>query len=121
MQTLPVTHVVLLRPKPSLTAAEREALLDAMQHAFTSIAEIRRVRIGKRRQLGRSYEAMMTGNYEFLCVIEFDDEAALRAYLDHPAHAELGRLFYVSSEASLVYDFNMVEPDHIRELLDTAD
>jgi hypothetical protein len=115
-----VTHVVLLRPKPSLTAAEREALLDAMKQAFTSIAEIRRVRIGKRRRLGRGYEAMMTENYEFLCVIEFDNEAALTAYLDHPAHAELGRLFYVSSEAALVYDFTMVEPDNIRQLLDPA-
>ena len=112
-----VSHVVLLRPKPSLTAAEREALLDAMKHAFTSIREIHRVRIGKRFLLGRQYEAMMTEDYEFCCVIEFDDEAALRTYLDHPAHAELGRLFYVSSEASLVYDFAMVEPDNIRQLL----
>jgi hypothetical protein len=117
MQPFPVTHVVLLRPKPSLSVAEREALLDAMKHAFTSIAEIRRVRIGKRRLLGRQYEAMMTEDYEFLCVIEFDDEEGLRTYLDHPAHAELGRLFYASSERALVYDFEMVEPGRIRDLL----
>ena len=71
-----------------------------------------------RRPLSRQYEAMMTEDYEFLCVIEFDDEEGLRTYLDHPAHAELGRLFYVSSEAALVYDFTMVEPDNIRQLLD---
>ena len=117
MPVFPVSHIVLLRPKPSLTAVEREALLDAMRLAFTTIAEIRRVRIGKRRQLGRGYESLMTEDYEFLCVIEFDDEAALKTYLDHPAHAELGKLFFVSAERALVYDYEMVEPDRIRELL----
>ena len=118
MQPFPATHLVLLKPKADLSMADRESLLAAMQEAFGSIPSIRRVRIGKRRLLGRQYEAMMTTDYEFCCVIEFDDESALRTYLDHPAHAELGRLFYVSSEASLVYDFAMVEPDNIRQLLD---
>jgi hypothetical protein len=100
-----------------LSAAGRESLLEAMRTAFTSIAEIRRVRVGKRILLGRGYESLMAERYEFVCVIEFDDEGALRRYLDHPAHAELGRLFFVSSEASLVYDFTRVEPERIGELL----
>lgn len=118
MQPFPVTHIVLLKPKADLSVSDRESLLAAMQEAFGSITSIRRVRIGKRRLLGRGYETMMTADYEFCCVIEFDDEAALKTYLDHPAHAELGRLFFVSSEAALVYDFTMVEPDNIRQLLD---
>ena len=112
-----VSHVVLLKPKPSLRHSEREALLDAMRVAFTGITEIRRVRIGKRKLIGRGYEAQMTTDYEFVCVIEFDDEAALRGYLEHPAHAELGKLFFVSAETALVYDYEMVEPTRIRELL----
>lgn len=111
-----VAHIVLLRPKPTLASAEREALLDAMRVAFTSIAEIQRVRIGKRKLIGRGYEARMTTDYEFVCVIEFDDEAALRIYLDHPAHAELGKLFFLSTESALVYDYEMVEPAGIRIL-----
>ena len=116
-ESLPVSHVVLLKPKSDLSMADRDALLSAMKEAFASIPVIRRVRIGKRRLLGRSYESLMTDDYEFLCVIEFDDEAALRTYLDHPAHAELGKLFYVSAERALVYDYEMVEPDRIRDLL----
>lgn len=116
-----VAHVVLLRPKPALTAAEREALLDAMGIAFTSIAEIQRVRVGKRRLIGRGYEAQMTADFEFVCVIEFEDQAALRTYLDHPQHAELGKLFFISAESALVYDYEMVEPSQIRKLLAPQD
>ena len=112
-----VAHVVLLRPKPGLSSADREALLDAMRVAFTSIPEIRRVRVGKRKLIGRGYEAQMTTDFEFVCVIEFDDDAALKTYLDHPAHAELGKLFFLCADAALVYDYEMVEPARIRELL----
>ncbi len=113
-----VAHIVLLQPKAALSAAEREALLQAMRHAFSNIAEIRRVRIGRRTVLGRAYDAMTPQHFEYAAILEFDTEAALRAYLDHPAHAELGQLFYRSSEAALVYDFVTVEPEQIAELID---
>ena len=112
-----ITHVVLLKPMASLTASEREALLEAMREAFRNIPEIERVRVGKRKLIGSGYEAQMTADYEFACVIEFHDEPALRKYLGHPAHAELGKLFFLTAESALVYDFEMVEPARIRELL----
>ena len=112
-----IVHIVLLRPKPALGSNQREVLLEAMHTAFTGIAEIKRVRVGKRILIGRGYESQMAEDYEFLCVIEFDDRAALKTYLDHPAHAELGKLFYVSAERALVCDYEMVEPERIRDLL----
>ena len=42
-----VAHVVLLKPRATLSTDEREALLEAMRVAFTGIPEIKRVRIGK--------------------------------------------------------------------------
>ena len=45
-------------------------------------------------------------------------EADLRAYLNHPAHVTLGQRFFQTAEAALVYDFVMVEPDRVRDLLD---
>ena len=48
-------------------------------------------------------------------MIEFDTEEALRTYLDHPAHAELGRRFYEFSEAALVHDFEMLPPERVGE------
>jgi hypothetical protein len=113
-----VAHVVLLQLRASLSVSDRDALLEAMRHAFGSIAEIRRVRIGRRFQLGRAYDAMATCAVDYCAILEFDDEGALRAYLDHPAHEELGRRFFASAETALVYDFVTVEPDRILDLID---
>lgn len=112
-----VAHVVLLRLRPSLTADERDSFLDAMRVTFTGIPEIRRVRIGRRLLIGRGYETQMTEHFEYSAIIEFDSEADLRTYLDHPAHADLGTRFFESSEATLVYDFVTVEPGRISDLL----
>ena len=113
-----IAHVVLFRPPADFADSDRQALLDAMRAAFTGIAEIRRVRIGKRLLIGRGYETQMAEHFEYSAIIEFDSEADLRAYLDHPAHADLGQRFFQSAEAALVYDFVIVEPDRVRDLLE---
>ena len=46
-------------------------------------------------------------DFAFIGLLEFDDLAGLQAYLDHPAHAELGTLFYTSNAAALAYDYDM--------------
>jgi hypothetical protein len=51
----------------------------------------------------------MTMNYEFAAVLEFDDVSALKAYLQHPAHEELGERFFASFDAALMYDYEMRE------------
>ena len=112
-----VAHVVLLKPRATLSTNEREALLEAMRVAFTGIPEIKRVRIGKRILIGCGYETQMAEHFEYSAIIEFDSEADLRVYLDHPRHQELGRRFFESVDSALVYDFTVVEPDQIRELL----
>ena len=113
-----IAHVVLFRPPADLADSDRQALLDAMRAAFTGIAEIRRIRIGKRLLIGRPYETQMAEHYEYSAIIEFDSEADLRAYLNHPAHGDLGHRFFQTAEAALVYDFVTVEPDRVRDLLD---
>lgn len=112
-----VAHVVLLKPRATMSADQREALLDAMRVAFTGIPEIRRVRIGRRLRIGSGYETQMAEHYEYSAIIEFDSEADLRVYLDHPQHLELGQRFFTSVDAALVYDFTTVDTDQIRQLL----
>ena len=107
-----VAHVVLLKPRATLTADERDALLEAMRVAFDGIPEIRRVRIGKRLLLNRDgYEKQMAEHFEYSAILEFDSEADLRVYLDHPKHAELGRRLFEVSESVLAYDFVTAPPD----------
>ena len=106
-----ISHVVLFRPRPTLTEGERNALIAALQHAVDGIPTIRRATVGKRLLLNRpGYEAQMAEHYEYSAVLEFESEADLRSYLDHPAHADLGRRLFTAAEAVLAYDFTSVDP-----------
>ena len=112
-----ISHVVLFRPKASLSETDRRALIEALQHAVSGIPSIKRATIGKRILLNRpGYETQMAEHYEYSAIIEFETEADLRAYLDHPAHAELGKRLFVSADRMLAYDF--IHVDDPRNLAD---
>lgn len=101
-----IQHIVLFRPRATLTASERAELVSALKSAVDGIPSIRRTTIGKRILLNRpGYETQMAEHYEYSAILEFDSEADLRAYLDHPAHISLGRLLFNAAEAVLAYDF----------------
>ncbi len=101
-----IAHVVLFRPRATLTADQRQALADALRGAVEGIPQIKRATIGKRILLNRpGYETQMAEHYEYSAILEFDSEPDLRAYLDHPSHSDLGKLLFTSAEAVLAYDF----------------
>ncbi len=112
-----IAHIVLFRPRVGLNDAERAAFLDALEHAFVNIPLIRRVRVGRRITLGRSYDAQNAEDFPFAAILEFDSAPDLRSYLEHPAHHALGEQFYVAADAALVCDFDLVEGARVRELL----
>ncbi len=98
---------MLFRPRAELSAAAAQTLWDAFARALNDIPFVRRARVGRRIAIGREYEQLMTVDYQYAAVIEFDDVAGLKGYLEHAAHEELGRRFFESIEAGLVYDFEM--------------
>jgi hypothetical protein len=102
-----VAHVVLFRPRAGLTPPESAALVEAFSRALRDIPGVRRARIGRRVTHGRSYEQRMHEDYGFAAVLEFDDLDGLTQYLQHPAHEDLGHRFFGSSEAALIYDYEM--------------
>jgi len=104
-----LVHVVLFRPRPDLTAEDRTALVKAFSRALREIPSIRRGRVGRRVTLGRPYEQLMRDNYEYAAVLEFDDLAGLKAYLDHPAHTALAERFFDAFAAALMYDFELTD------------
>ena len=109
-----ISHVVLFRPRATLTHDERMALIDSLKAAVTGIASIKRTTIGKRILLNRpGYETQMAEHYEYSAILDFDSEADLRAYLDHPAHNNLGRLLFTAAEAVLAYDFVEASLDNL--------
>ena len=101
-----VTHLVLMKPRPDLTAADRHAFVDAFDRALREITTVRGVRIGKRIVHGAGYEPTAP-DMEYVASIDFDDLAGLQTYLRHPAHVELGARFGQSLSGALVYDFEV--------------
>jgi hypothetical protein len=102
-----ILHIVLFRPRKDLSTEARQRLAEALAHAIDEISVIKRVRIGRRRTHGRPYEQLMREDYTHAAVLEFEDLGALRAYLEHPTHADLGARFFECFEQALMYDFDV--------------
>jgi hypothetical protein len=102
-----ISHVVLMKPRPDLAPAAREAFVAAFERAVRDIATVRNVRIGKRVTHGAGYEAHAPDVADYIAAIDFDDLEGLQTYLRHPAHEELGRRFYEVLSSGLAYDFDV--------------
>ena len=105
-----VAHVVLFDLRPGLTADDRQRFTTGFTHALEQIPAVRRVTVGRRTSIGAAYETAGEP-FEYLAVLEFEDDAALRQYLEHPAHAELGALFWANTARTLVTDFQLAGND----------
>jgi hypothetical protein len=102
-----LAHIVLFKPRPDLADADRHALEMALVSALSGIALIRGFRLGRRVKHGAGYEAAMREDLEFAAIVEFDDLDSLKAYLEHPAHKELGARFTSAVAASVICDYEM--------------
>jgi hypothetical protein len=100
-------HVVLFRPKLGISETDRTAMFAALNEAAREIPTVRRFHIGSRVTHGATYETVMTQDFPFAAIIEFDDVAGLQTYLRHPKHEALGRLFYQLQAAALAYDYEV--------------
>jgi hypothetical protein len=113
-----IAHIVLFRPRPELSTAERRAVLEAMRAAAAKAPSVRRCRVGRRIKHGLpGYEGSMRDDYEYAAVLEFDDENGLRAYLQHPAHRGIGEQFASAGSAALAYDYELVEVEDAARLV----
>jgi Stress responsive A/B Barrel Domain len=112
-----ITHVVLFTPRADLSAADRQSFAALFERALTQIPVVRRARVGERKNLGRFYDTHNPASFSHVALFEFDSEADLLTYLEHPAHQELGQRFYEISESALVYDFDLVDGERVRDLL----
>ena len=105
-----IAHVVLFRPKPDVSDAARQEIFHALRGASGGIPSVRRFEIGRRLIHGAEYERLMTADFPYAAIIEFDDRQGLEAYLRHPMHDALGKAFYALLDAALVYDYEMMDP-----------
>lgn len=106
-----MTHVVLFTPRGDLGETEIARLSTTLSSALDGIPSIRRYQVGRRIRLGTAYDAAAPLDFSYLVIVEVDDRDALVAYLQHPLHEALGRLFYQTSALALASDFESVDRD----------
>lgn len=100
-----IAHVVLFEPKATITEGDRENFLNTMKIAFKQIPSVVRSMVAERQLVGAGYEAIIGDKtYSYVSVVEFNDAYGLLAYLEHPLHAGLGRLFWQYCERTLILD-----------------
>lgn len=101
-----IVHVVLFRPKATVSPEDRKALAQAFENAVRTIPSVRRAVVGRRVRHGAGYEAIPQPDLPYAALLEFDDQAGLQAYLRHPAHEEVGRRFFEVMEEGVVFDYD---------------
>jgi hypothetical protein len=111
-----ISHVVLLTPRADLSAAERQAFIGAFERAVKNIGAVKNVRVGRRVRIGAAYESGMPDTAEYFAMIDFDGIAGLEAYLAHPDHEALGRLFYDTLSSAFVYDYDVGGLERLRDM-----
>ena len=105
-----IIHIVLFHPKPALSADERRSFAQSVVSFLASAPSVARASVGRSIDIDAGYvRSMGDTTYEYAAVIEFADEVELKAYLNHPRHAELGELFWQYCERSIVSEVRSVD------------
>ena len=80
-----------------------------MRTAAREIHTVRRFRIGQHIADPIPYVISGFPSFSWVALLEFDDEAGLRAYLSHPLHVALGQRFNAAAETALIYDYTITD------------
>jgi hypothetical protein len=112
-----IVHLVLFRPKASLSSSEQRALVASIEQAAAGIAAVRRFRVGRTIPDAPAYQIQGFPDLPYVAILEFDTREALDDYLEHQMHGELGRRFNEGAEAALIYDYEVHEAAEASRLL----
>jgi hypothetical protein len=112
-----IVHIVLFRPKASLSSSEQKALVASIEQAAANIATVRRFRVGRALPDAPAYQLQGFPDMPYVAILEFEDREALEDYLEHQMHGELGRRFNEGAEAALIYDYEVHDASEATRLL----
>jgi len=105
-----ISHIVLFQPKPGLKSVEILGFAQQLHATMRSIGTVRRAMVGRRIDVNSGEDRSFgDSTYEYSAVVEFDDQAGLVSYLNEPAHRELGRLFWLYCERTVVLEVQAVD------------
>ncbi|HKW00410.1 MAG TPA: Dabb family protein [Vicinamibacterales bacterium] len=105
-----IGHLVLFNAKPEATDEQLRSFARAISEACRQIPSIQRVQIGRRVTVDAGYpRSFGEKTYNYAAVFEFRDTAALKQYLNHPLHHQLGRMFWEMCEATTVVEVELAD------------
>jgi len=105
-----IAHIVLFSPKTDANAAQLRSCAQLLERICREIPHIRRASIGQAVAIDAGYPRVVGDKtYKNACVLEFADRPSLIAYLNHPLHKELGRVFWELCDSAVVLETEMVD------------
>jgi len=105
-----IGHIVLFNPKTTATKDELRSFAQLISRTCASIPSIQRATIGKRLRIDAGYARYFGDKtYEYLAILEFEDSQGLVAYLRHPLHERLGRLFWEMCESTVIAEVDLID------------
>ena len=108
-----VSHIVFFNPKATLGDGDLLVFAQSMQDAMRQIPGISRALIGQSVNIEPSYpRSLGDQTYRYAAVLEFPSEVELRAYLEHPLHREIGRLFWEACGSAIVVEAELRDVLH---------
>jgi Stress responsive A/B Barrel Domain len=100
-----ISHIVLFNPKKDVSQAARKSFALQIRDVCRTIGSVRAARIGRAIAVNPGYgRSFGDKTYEFAAILDFDRQDDLITYLQHPLHDELGRLFWLYCESTVVVE-----------------
>ena len=96
-----IHHTVLLRWKPTTTPETRRHLAGKLVALQGVIPEIRAITTGANLDPGSAHD------WPFVLEVQVDDLAALKRYIDHPAHIAVAKELRDARDARLAIDLEV--------------
>jgi hypothetical protein len=107
---------VLFNLKEGLDKLDIGRFAHLMRETCVAAQSVVRVRVGRRVSVDAGYERFMgLKTYDYVALIEFDDVDGLIAYLRHPKHDDLGRMFWEYCSDALVMESETHDPIAVDE------
>ena len=105
-----IGHLVLFNAKPEATESQLRSFARAISEACRLIPSIHRVQVGRRVAVDSGYLRLFGDKtYDYAAIFEFADTSALKQYLSHPLHHELGRMFWEMCESTTVVEVELAD------------
>ncbi len=105
-----IAHLVLFNPKTDVSRADLRSFAKTISDACRQVDAIQRSRVGRRTEFDAGYpRSFGETTYQYVAILEFADGAGLKAYLQHPLHKQLGKLFWELCESTVVVEAAMAD------------